>query len=41
VSRELIHAMGGGVWSQNRKDGATRGSEFGFWLPAAQDLDEE
>ncbi len=41
VSRELIHAMDGGVWSLNRTDGAGHGSEFGFWLPAATDLDEE
>ena len=41
VSRELIHAMGGGVWSQNRADRPAGGSEFGFWLPAAKDLDEE
>lgn len=41
VSRELIHAMGGGVWSRNRVDRASGGSEFGFWLPAAKDLDEE
>lgn len=41
VSRELIHAMGGGVWSRNRKDRAKGGSEFGFWLPPARDLEEE
>ena len=41
VSRELIHAMGGRVWSRNRRDRAAGGSEFGFWLPAAKDLEEE
>ena len=39
--RELIHAMGGGVWARSRADGAGHGAEFGFWLPAATDLDEE
>ena len=41
VSRELIHAMGGRVWSRNRRVRAAGGSEFGFWLPAAKDLEEE
>lgn len=41
VSRELIHAMGGRVWSRNRRDRPQGGSEFGFSLPAASDLEEE
>jgi signal transduction histidine kinase len=41
VSRELVTAMGGRVWSWNRTDRGSGGSEFGFWLPAATHLDEE
>lgn len=37
VCRELIKAMGGRVWAARAAAPATRGAEFGFWLPAASD----
>lgn len=39
VARELIEAMGGRIWSVAAPE--VSGSEFGFWLPAAMDVDEE
>ena len=41
VSRALIEAMGGRVWGRRASDPETGGSEFGFWLPAAPDPDDE
>jgi signal transduction histidine kinase len=41
VSRALIEAMGGRVWAGPAVEPATGGAEFGFWLPAAPDPDEE
>lgn len=42
VCRELIQAMGGRVWAANAFE-ASRGAEFGFWLPAVteEDADED
>lgn len=41
VSRELIEAMGGRIWAVPAPAPAPSGSEFGFWLPAAMDVDED
>lgn len=41
VSKALIEAMGGRVWARPASDPATGGAEFGFWLPAAPDPDDE
>lgn len=41
VSKALIEAMGGNVWAKPASDPATGGAEFGFWLPAAAEPDEE
>jgi K+-sensing histidine kinase KdpD len=39
VCRELIHAMGGRIWTAPAS--TTGGAGFGFWLPAAADLSED
>jgi signal transduction histidine kinase len=39
VCRELIHAMGGRIWTAPAS--TTGRAEFGFWLPAAADLSED
>ena len=41
VSRALIEAMGGRVWARPASEPAAGGAEFGFWLPAAPDPDDE
>lgn len=41
VSRALIEGMGGEVWARPATQPATGGAEFGFWLPAAAEPDEE
>ena len=37
VCRRIVHLLGGRIWARARDDG---GSEFGFALPIAQDLDD-
>jgi signal transduction histidine kinase len=41
VSRALIEAMGGRVWARSASDPASGGAEFGFWLPAAAEPDDD
>lgn len=41
VSRALIEGMGGEVWARPATQPATGGAEFGFWLPASAEPDEE
>lgn len=40
VSRELVEAMGGRIWATSAPAPALTGSEFGFWLPAAAEVDD-
>jgi len=41
VSRELVEAMGGRIWAAAAPRPSVKGSEFGFWLPAAVEVDDD